>query len=67
MRGMSPRGFEDYIAKILPNLGYTRIKLTNFTADSGYDIEAYKDNKKTLFECKRYSPVVPPLEKVSGE
>ena len=55
LRAKSPREFENYIAKLLPKLGYNKIKITSQTADSGYDIEAYKNNKKVLFECKRYS------------
>lgn len=55
LRQKSPRQFEEYIASILPNMGYKNIKLTSLTADSGYDISATKDNKKILFECKKYS------------
>lgn len=55
LRNKSPRQFEEYIALLLPELGYTNVSLTNLTADSGYDIEAYKNNEKVLFECKKYS------------
>ncbi len=55
LRNLTPRQFEESIATLLPKLGYKNIKLTSQTADSGYDISAYKDTKKVFFECKKYS------------
>jgi Holliday junction resolvase len=55
LRKKSPREFERFVAKVLPRMGYKKIKVTSFTSDSGYDIVAYKNNQKVLFECKRYS------------
>ncbi len=55
LRNQTPRQFEEFIATLLPKLEYKKIRLTSLTADSGYDIEAYKDSKKVLFECKKYS------------
>lgn len=55
LRAKSPREFEEYIAKLLIKLGYTKVRLTSQSADSGYDIEAHKDNNIVLFECKCYS------------
>ncbi len=55
LRNDTPRGFEEYIAKLLPKLGYSAVKLTSQAADSGYDISAIKQAEKVLFECKKYS------------
>jgi len=55
LRNDTPRGFEEFIAKLLPKLGYSDVKLTNQVADSGYDISAIKQAEKVLFECKKYS------------
>ena len=53
---LSPRDFEEHVARLLPKLGYRNVKLTSHSSDSGYDISAVKDKKIVLFECKRYSP-----------
>lgn len=55
LRNDTPRGFEEFVAKLLPKLGYSDVKLTSQAADSGYDISAIKQTKKLLFECKKYS------------
>jgi len=55
LRNDTPRGFEEFVAKLLPKLGYSDVKLTNLAADSGYDVSAKKQGKKVLFECKKYS------------
>ena len=55
LRNDTPRGFEEFVAKLLPKLGYSDVKLTSQAADSGYDISAIKQTKKVLFECKKYS------------
>jgi len=55
LRQKTPREFEEYIAKLLPKLGYSKVYLTPYTSDSGYDIKADKKNNRVLFECKRYS------------
>ncbi len=55
LRKDTPRGFEEFVAKLLPKLGYSDVKLTSQAADSGYDISAIKQTKKVLFECKKYS------------
>jgi hypothetical protein len=55
LRKKSPREFERFVANVLSKMDYKHIKLTSYTSDSGYDIEAFKNNKRVLFECKRYS------------
>lgn len=55
LRNLTPRQFEEFIATFLPKLGYKSVRLTSQTADSGYDVSAYKDNEMVLFECKKYS------------
>lgn len=55
LRQKNPREFEEYIAKLLPKLGYSNVYLTPYTFDSGYDIKADKKGQRILFECKRYS------------
>jgi len=55
LKSMNPRHFEEYVAKLLAELHYSKVELSSYTADSGYDISAYKDGKLILFECKRYS------------
>jgi len=55
LRNDTPREFEEFVAKLLPKLGYSDVKLTSQAADSGYDISAIKQTEKVLFECKKYS------------
>lgn len=56
---INPRKFEELIASILQDLGFT-IELTKATRDGGRDIIANIRNEVTNFlayvECKRYSP-----------
>lgn len=59
MYDLQPRKFEELIASILEDLGFT-IELTQATRDGGRDIIANIKNEVTNFlayvECKRYSP-----------
>ena len=56
---INPRKFEELIASILEDLGFT-VELTQATRDGGRDIIASIRNSVTNFlayvECKRYAP-----------
>lgn len=59
MYSMQPRQFEELIAELLSNFGWS-VELTKATRDGGCDIIAIGNNtlatSKYLIECKRYSP-----------
>ena len=57
LRNLTPRQFEESIATLLPKLGYKNIKLTSQTADSGYDISAYKDTKKVFLNVRNIQQI----------
>jgi hypothetical protein len=53
---LSPRRFEELIAKLWDGFGYT-VELTKRTRDGGYDVVAIGNNllkTKYIIECKRY-------------
>jgi Holliday junction resolvase len=50
---LSPREFEDVIAKLFRNLGY-KVKQTPYSNDGGRDAVATKDDIIYSIECKRY-------------
>lgn len=58
MRDLAPRSFEELVAELFRNRGYT-VELTPRTRDGGLDIIAIERNDLgaalTLIECKRYS------------
>ncbi len=58
MRNLAPRRFEELVAELFRNMGYT-VELTPRTRDGGLDIIAIERNDLgaalTLIECKRYS------------
>lgn len=47
--------FENFIADLLRNNGYKKVKTTKASADYGVDIVAVKDGKNYAFQCKCYS------------
>ena len=49
----TPRGFEDIVAAMFKNLGYS-VKQTPYSSDHGKDAIARKGSEKVLIECKRY-------------
>lgn len=51
---MSPRVFEDAIARVFFELGY-EVKQTPYSNDGGKDAVLWKDGKKFVLECKRYA------------
>jgi len=51
---MTPRQFEDAIAELFRRLGY-KVQQTPFSNDGGKDAIAWKDGRKFLIECKRFS------------
>ncbi|MBA7557952.1 hypothetical protein ES705_50736 [subsurface metagenome] len=53
---LKPRKFEFFCSDILRQLGYTNVKLTNFTRDGGFDFCSKIDGVYVLGECKRYNP-----------
>lgn len=54
LKRMHPFKFEDYIAKLYKNMGYS-VKQTKRTGDGGKDIVATKNGQTYFVECKRYS------------
>jgi HJR/Mrr/RecB family endonuclease len=54
MLNQTPYEFEHSVAKIYQDLGY-KVKVTPQSNDKGKDIIMFKDGKKYLVECKRYS------------
>jgi HJR/Mrr/RecB family endonuclease len=57
LKRMHPFKFEDYIAKLYKNMGYS-VKQTKRTGDGGKDIIATKNGQTYFVECKRYSDPV---------
>lgn len=52
---MTPRDFEEFIARLLERLGYSDVQLTSPTQDMGADIECTdEDGRSTIVEVKRY-------------
>ena len=51
---MHPFKFEDYVAKLYKNMGYS-VKQTKRTGDGGKDMVATKNGQTYFVECKRYS------------
>lgn len=60
LHSLSSRNFEEYIAFVIEELGFTDVKLTPRSNDRGRDILAVKCIQGIpfllAFECKRYSP-----------
>lgn len=54
LKRMHPFKFEDYVAKLYKNMGYS-VKQTKRTGDGGKDIVATKNRQTYFVECKRYS------------
>ena len=54
LKRMHPFKFEDYIAKLYKNMGYS-VKQTKRTGDGGKDMIATKNGQTYFVECKRYS------------
>lgn len=54
LKRMHPFKFEDYVAKLYKNMGYS-VKQTKRTWDGGKDIVATKNGQTYFVECKRYS------------
>ena len=57
LKRMHPFKFEDYVAKLYKNMGYS-VKQTKRTGDGGKDIIATKNGQTYFVECKRYSDPV---------
>jgi restriction system protein len=53
LRGMSPTEFEKYIAWLFSEMGY-KTKVVGGPGDGGIDVEARKDGKTHLIQCKKY-------------
>lgn len=54
LKRMHPFKFEDYVAKLYKNMGYS-VKQTKRTGDGGKDMVATKNGQTYFVECKRYS------------
>ena len=54
LKRMHPFKFEDYVAKLYKNMGYS-VKQTKRKGDGGKDIVATKNGQTYFVECKRYS------------
>ncbi len=57
LKRMHPFKFEDYVAKLYKNMGYS-VKQTKRTGDGGKDMIATKNGQTYFVECKRYSDPV---------
>jgi len=51
---MTGKEFENYIAKLLREKGYTDVRGTPATGDQGADLIAKKDNKTIIIQAKRH-------------
>ena len=54
LKRMHPFKFEDYVARLYKNMGYS-VKQTKRTGDGGKDIVVTKNGQTYFVECKRYS------------
>ena len=50
--------FEEYVANLYKNLGYTIEEVTKKSGDQGADVIAYKDNLKYVIQAKYYTGAV---------
>ena len=50
----NPTDFEEFASNLFKRMGY-KSRTTSRTNDGGYDIELYKNNERTIVECKCYS------------
>ncbi len=50
--------FEEFVAKIINNLGYGYVQMTPGSNDYGVDIIAHKNGSKYAIQCKRFSNTV---------
>lgn len=60
LRGMSPKGFENFAAFLLRKSGFTEVNVTGKTSDGGIDGIGYLRinpmmTTSVLFQCKRYA------------
>lgn len=53
LQGLTPSEFEDYIAHLFKNLGYS-VEVTGSAYDGGIDVIAEKDGVKHYIQCKKY-------------
>jgi HJR/Mrr/RecB family endonuclease len=51
---MNERAFEDAIAELFRKLNF-KVQQTLYSNDGGKDVIAWKDGRKYVIECKRYS------------
>jgi len=54
LNGLTPRGFEEYVADVWRASGYT-CHLTKRSRDCGVDVVADKSDKRLLIQAKRYT------------
>jgi hypothetical protein len=54
LNGLTPRGFEEYVADLWRASGY-ECRLTKRSRDGGVDVVAEKGDKRVLMQVKRYS------------
>jgi restriction endonuclease Mrr len=54
LRRLKPKDFENHIAYIFKEMGY-KVRRTGKSGDAGIDIEASKDGKLVVVQCKRYA------------
>lgn len=51
---ISPKDFEEMMAKLLEKMGYRDVKVTKSTGDYGVDIIAKKRNRTIAVQCKKW-------------
>ena len=58
INNLSGREFELFAGKLLQDLGYTNVTVTQSSCDFGADVIAEKDDVRFAIQCKRYSAPV---------
>lgn len=65
LKGLTPKGFEEFCARLLRHIGFENVKVTGESGDQGIDGEGYLlinrfVRTKVMFQSKRYDKTVGP-------
>ncbi len=52
---MDGYAFENYVAALLPNQGFTHVQVTQASGDYGVDVIAFKNGQKWAIQAKRFN------------
>lgn len=55
---LSGHEFEEYCARILQSIGFSKVSVTSGSGDQGIDVLASYEETKYGFQCKKYSKIV---------